>query len=382
MPDSTIGGLTNKPTIADTDILVLVEAPYTSDDNDKNITGAQLKETVQDWVAAFVNPGSGVLKSYDDAGNLLTVSADPEYIRDTIAAALQTGTGVTVTNNDGADTITLSLTDEDLQDKIAAFLAAGANVTISYNDGANSLTISGAAGTTPDVIEQLSAVTSPASPWTMPNGTGSRFQQVTTSGALTVNKSTNGFTSGQLEIFLLRLVASGGDIAITWGTGISLGQGVAITKVTSGTYRDIVLQTRDGGSTFYYDGDPRDVRTITLPLSALITDDQATASPCPFAEFAVPASLNGYSVISARVDQSTAGTTSASTYMPRRVRSGTGVDICSADISVASAAESATGTINSGNAGLQTGDKLRVNITGLSTTKPKGGELTLEVANG
>lgn len=382
MPDSTIGGLTNKSIIADTDILVLVEAPYTSDDNDKNINGAQLKENVQDWVAAFVNPGSGVLKNYDDAGNLLNLSADPEYIRDTIAAALQTGTGVTVTNNDGADTITLSLTDEDLQDKIAAFLAAGANVTISYNDGANTLTISGAAGATADVIEQLTAVTSPASPWTMPNGTGSRFQQVTTSGALTISKSTNGFTSGQLEVFLLRLVASGGDIAITWDTGISLGQGVAISKVPSGTYRDIILQTRDGGSTFYYDGDPRDVRTITLPLSALITDDQATASPCPFAEFAVPASLNGYSVISARVDQSTAGTTSASTYMPRRVRSGTGVDICSADISVSSTAESATGTINSGNAGLQTGDKLRVNITGLSTTKPKGGELTLEVANG
>ena len=339
-------------------------------------------EAVQDVVAAFSVAGTGILKVYDDAGNTLTWSADPEYIRDTIGTALQSATGITVTPNDGADTIAIAVDSENLQDQIAAFLAAGANITITYNDGANTLTVAGSGGS-PDDIDVLTPVTSPSSPWTMPNGTGSRFVQVTTSGALTVNKTTNGFTSGLLQVCIVRYVASGGDITITHGSGISVGQGVAITTIPNGTYRDIVYQTRDGATAVYYDGDPVLYAQVDLPLTGQITDDQAVADPCPFAEWIVPARYNGWKVKAARVEQSTAGTTNASTYMPFRVRSGTPTDLCTANISVASAGTGAAGTVQtSGSADvLNTGDRIRVEIVGLSTTKPKGGSALLEISN-
>ncbi|MCX8003375.1 MAG: hypothetical protein N2688_00205 [Burkholderiaceae bacterium] len=115
------------------------------------------------------------------------------------------------------------------------------------------------------------------------------------------------------------------------------------------------------------------VRTVALPLADRPSSDQATGNDV--SGVAVPQELNGWDIIGVRVVQSTAGTTGASTYMLRRFRSGSGVDVLSSNLSVSSGALSGDGTINTANDDLQTNDELRVNIVGLSTTVPKGGYL-------
>lgn len=101
-----------------------VNTASTADRARANHTGTQasstlsdLTETVQDIVAAFISPGTGLTKTYDDAGNLLTLTAtsgggttDPEVVRDTIGSALVAGTGVNIVLNDAGDTITISST--------------------------------------------------------------------------------------------------------------------------------------------------------------------------------------------------------------------------------------------------------------------------------
>lgn len=80
-------------------------------------TISDLTEAVQDIVAAFVTPGTGMSKTYDDTGNTLTLTAtgvgggvDAEAVRDTIAAALIQGTGIVITYNDAGDSITIDTT--------------------------------------------------------------------------------------------------------------------------------------------------------------------------------------------------------------------------------------------------------------------------------
>lgn len=123
------------------------------------------------------------------------------------------------------------------------------------------------------------------------------------------------------------------------------------------------------------------LRYIMIPLTGLTSDDQATASPAAFGSVPIPAELNGYKVATTKVVQDTAGTTGASTYMPVRVRSGSASDLCTGNISVSSGTLSASGTVQtSGSADvLATDDLLRVNIVGLSTTKPKGGMCVIGV---
>ena len=101
-------------------------ADRTADRNRANHTGTQTAATIsdfseaaQDAVAAMLAAGTGVNLSYNDAGNVLTVTStgggtggvtDPETVRDTIGAAL-VGVGlVTVSINDAADTIVISTT--------------------------------------------------------------------------------------------------------------------------------------------------------------------------------------------------------------------------------------------------------------------------------
>ena len=107
------------------------------DRNRANHSGTQTSATIsdfteatQDAVASLLQAAGGVTLSYNDAGNVLTVSStgtggvtDPEVVRDTIGAALL-GVGlITVAVNDAADTIvistsaTMNSTDAALRDR-------------------------------------------------------------------------------------------------------------------------------------------------------------------------------------------------------------------------------------------------------------------------
>lgn len=74
----------------------------------QKLNATDLAEAVDDRIGTFFQIGSGLVRSYDDAGNAYYLSADPEYIRDTMATALVQGTGITITANDAGDTITIS----------------------------------------------------------------------------------------------------------------------------------------------------------------------------------------------------------------------------------------------------------------------------------
>jgi hypothetical protein len=68
-------------------------------------------------VGAFVSGGTNVTVTYDDSGDVLTVSA-------------------TDTNTD------TQLTEEEVQDVVGAFVSGGTNVTVSYSDSGDVLTVS------------------------------------------------------------------------------------------------------------------------------------------------------------------------------------------------------------------------------------------------
>jgi hypothetical protein len=84
----------------------------------------------------------------------------------------------------------------------------------------------------------------------------------------------------------------------------------------------------------------------------------------------IPAECNGMNLISARADVITAGTTNASTFDIYNVTDSH--SMLSSAISIASAATSGTGTVNTSYDDVATGDKIRIDVDTLSTTKPKG----------
>ena len=90
----------------------------------------------------------------------------------------------------------------------------------------------------------------------------------------------------------------------------------------------------------------------------------------------IPAECNGMNLISARADVITAGTTNASTFDIYNVTDSH--SMLSSAISIASAATSGTGTVNTSYDDVATGDKIRIDVDTLSTTKPKGLIVTLE----
>lgn len=91
----------------------------------------------------------------------------------------------------------------------------------------------------------------------------------------------------------------------------------------------------------------------------------------------VPAALNGMDVISVKARVITAGTTNATTIDLYNVTDS--VDILSSAASIASASTAvASGTVNTSNDSLATDDLLRVDVTTVSTTAPKGLYVVIE----
>lgn len=265
-------------------------------------------------------------------------------------------------------------------------------------------------------VWEINTASNPSSPHTLATVTGNAVTKITgLTGNLTINKPAGTATNNERTFRIVEITASGGDRTITWGTGISLGIGVAPSLVVpSGQTLRFVLYTDDAWTTAIYDGDfatatetarglveiataaeintGTDAARAVAPdqlaasyagtktVSFMLADTPTTAQTTGDGKawFAVPASLNGMNLVSARVVQSVAGTTNASTYQVRRVRAGTPADMLSAAISVASAALTGGGTVNTSNDDVATDDLIYADIDTLSTTPPQGGAMVLE----
>ena len=89
----------------------------------------------------------------------------------------------------------------------------------------------------------------------------------------------------------------------------------------------------------------------------------------------IPAECNGMNLISARARVGTAGTTNASTFNIYNVTDSH--SMLSSAISIASGATSGTGTVDTAHDDVATGDIIRIDCDGISTTPPKGLIVTL-----
>jgi hypothetical protein len=113
MSDSTfkqVYDLTPATALIAGDLMPLARSPYIAGD-DRVIDEAGLKEQVQDWIAAFI----------------------------------QNGTGLTWTHNDGANTLTGNVTisqytDEQAQDAVGGIFLDSAEINFTYDDAAPSIT--------------------------------------------------------------------------------------------------------------------------------------------------------------------------------------------------------------------------------------------------
>jgi hypothetical protein len=101
------------------------------------------------------------------------------------------------------------------------------------------------------------------------------------------------------------------------------------------------------------------------------------------AYFRVPTMLNGGVITAVHAMVNTAGTTGDTTIQIARVRSGTPADVLSTPMAINSGETGSdtgtAGTINTSNDDLATGDILRVDVDGVSTTEPLGLQVTIEV---
>lgn len=88
----------------------LLQAWAQVDANTTALSAPVLNETIQDMIAAFVQQGTGMILTYNDAGNILTFALDSEFVQDMIAAFLQVAgsTGLSLSYNDVANLLTLA----------------------------------------------------------------------------------------------------------------------------------------------------------------------------------------------------------------------------------------------------------------------------------
>jgi hypothetical protein len=101
---------------------------------------SELNESIDDRVDALVVAGTGIVKSYNDSSNTLTLSSP-----------LSAGSGIVLGHSSGTYTISVSnptidsslVTDfsEAVDDRVYSLLSAGSNIQLSYNDAGNSLSV-------------------------------------------------------------------------------------------------------------------------------------------------------------------------------------------------------------------------------------------------
>lgn len=118
------------------------------------------------------------------------------------------------------------------------------------------------------------------------------------------------------------------------------------------------------------------VKAIQIQVVETATDVDGTSG---IAYFYAPRAIDGMNLVRATAMVDTAGTTNATTIQIRNMTKYSSNDALSSAISIASAGVVATaGTVNTTYDDVSTDDKIKVYVTGQSTTKPKGLWVVLE----
>jgi hypothetical protein len=87
-----------------------------------------------------IGDGINVWSDLDPIGATLVI--DPEDIQDIVGNNFIVGqSGIVVSYNDGADSITIALNTENIDDRVAQLLIAGTGVNLNYNDSSGTLTL-------------------------------------------------------------------------------------------------------------------------------------------------------------------------------------------------------------------------------------------------
>jgi hypothetical protein len=113
-------------------------------------------------------------------------------------------------------------------------------------------------------------------------------------------------------------------------------------------------------------------RTRTFVLFGNTTDVTTGEVFC----YDIPPELVGANITSVHARVITAGTTGDTTVQVKRTRSGSAVNVCSTDAAIQStetmSSDGTAAVINGSNDDMALYDLLSVNVSGVSTTKPKG----------
>ena len=192
---------------------------------------ATIDESIRDIVAAFVQPGSGIAVTHDDAADTLTIdgsltadlsmvpTANNVTIANTggtdavLAGATATNAGLLTSssfNELAANTASLASIEETIRDTVAAFIVDGTNITVTHDDAGDTLTIDSSGGgagavVLTDVQNADNVVITPT------GGTGTTITEAT--------NTTAGVMSAAQVTALEALAASTGTV--TLGTNIS-----------------------------------------------------------------------------------------------------------------------------------------------------------------
>jgi hypothetical protein len=167
------------------------------------------------------------------------------------------------------------------------------------------------------------------------------------------------------------------DAGWSWTPGVPLyvnSSGVLTATKPSQRAR-IVAWALSATSIFILSYSGRSARTIELQIVADGTDVEVTT----VGYFYIPKSMDGMNLVRAQAFVDTAGTTNATTIQVRNLTRYAGNDALSTAISIASGATAGTeGTINASYDDVATDNKIKISVTGVSTTKPKGLYVVLE----
>ena len=130
----------------------------------------------------------------------------------------------------------------------------------------------------------------------------------------------------------------------------------------------------------YYGDDSRFIESSgirTIHVQPITNDTEVTTDLVQY--FRVPSPFNGKILVRAQASVITAGTTNATTIQVRNMTKYASNDALSTAISIASGGTLGTvGTVNASYDDVSTDDLIRISVTGVSTTKPKGLLVVLE----
>jgi hypothetical protein len=101
---------------------------------------SELNESIDDRVDALVVAGTGIVKSYNDSSNTLTLSS-PLSAGSGIVLGYSGGTYTISVSNPTIDSTLVTDFSEAVDDRVYALLSAGSNIQLLYNDAGNSLSV-------------------------------------------------------------------------------------------------------------------------------------------------------------------------------------------------------------------------------------------------